>query len=153
MIRLKNADSILGAVFLVAGLVFLYISYHADKSAFTLPGDAPPFLVPQIYLYLWIAVAVIILLGGLMGKGTALPTIAWKRFLGIFAMVAFGTVAMNLIGYLPAAIITVFGVTWGLGYRRLSILTAISVGSVAAIWALLVLLARMPLPATPGLGA
>ncbi|MCG8511885.1 MAG: tripartite tricarboxylate transporter TctB family protein [Rhodospirillales bacterium] len=152
MTRFRNADSILGAVFLVLGVALLFVSMDAGESAFVLPGDAPPYLVPRIYLYLWIAIALVILMGGLLGRGDALPRVNWARFAGVLFFVIFGAVAMPLAGFLISATVTVIGVCWMLGYRRLWVIATVALSSVLSIWVLLVMFARMPLPPTPGIG-
>jgi hypothetical protein len=152
MQRFLNTDSILGTVFIVLGSVLLYLSVGAEKTAFFLPGDISPYLVPQVYLYLWIAISVIILVNGVLGAGKPLPAVHKTRLVGVIAALVFGAVSMSYIGFLISAPITVFGICWLLGYRHFWKLSAIAIFSVLAIWLLLAKLAHMPLPPVPGLG-
>lgn len=152
MARFVNTDTILGAVFLFLGVALFRVTLAVKDSVFVLEGDAPPYLVPQIYLYLWIAISAVILAGGLRGRSGAMPSIAWRRFLGVISLVIAGATLMPFIGFLISGTATVFGVGWTLGFRRTGVLAGIAVASIVSIWALLVFFARMPLPVTPGLG-
>ena len=51
MKRILNTDTLLGAVSALGGVFLLIVSHRQNASVFVLPGDAPPFLVPQLFLY------------------------------------------------------------------------------------------------------
>ena len=128
------------------------ISHRAGATVFVLPGDAPPFLVPRLYLYLWNGISIIILAGGLLGRGVPLPAIDLFRLAGVIACVVIGAVLMKLVGFLIAAALSVCVTCWLLGYRKIWVVLVTGVGSVVAIWFLLSVFANLPLPAMPGLG-
>lgn len=152
MARFINVDTILGAVFLFLGVTLFRVTLAVKDSVFILEGDAPPYLVPQIYLYLWIAISAVILFGGLRGRSGAMPSVAWRRFIGVISLVVAGAALMPIIGFLVSGTATVFGVGWALGYRHAGVLAGIALGSIVFIWTMLVFFAHMPLPVTPGLG-
>lgn len=152
MARFINADTVLGTVCLFLGLTLFRVTLAVKDNVFILEGDAPPYLVPQIHLYLWIAISGAILAGGLRGRADAMPSIAWKRLIGVIALVACGAAVMPFIGFLISGTATVFGVGWVLGYQRPPVLAGVAAASILLIWVLLVFFAKLPLPATPGLG-
>lgn len=148
----KNADIFLGGSFLILGIILFVISHRAGATVFVLPGDAPPFLVPRIYLYLWIGISGIILAGGLLGRGVPLPSIDLFRLIRVIACVVIGAVMMKLVGFLIAGTLSVCTTCWLLGYRKIPAVLLTGVGSVVAIWFLLSVFANLPLPAMPGVG-
>jgi hypothetical protein len=152
MKSINRVDVLLGAISALIGASFLYVATQASASVFVLEGDIPPYLVPRYLLYLWIGFSLVICIGGLMGRGSTFTPVLWGRWSAAVAIVCLGALAMPFIGFLPAAMIMVFSLIWALGYRRLIPALLIAVGSSLSIWALLVLVARMPLPITPGLG-
>ncbi len=152
MTRSKNSDIILGGSFLVIGVVLLILSYLEAETVFVLPGDAPPFLVPKIYLYLWIAISIVILGGGLFGQGAPLPKVNLRRLFYVTAGVAVSAALMAVLGFLIAGALSVCVTTWLLGYRKPVVVALTGIGSVVSIWLLLSIFADLPLPAMPGLG-
>lgn len=152
MKSINKVDVWLGAISALIGAVFLYAASQASASVFVLEGDIPPYLVPKYVLYLWIAFSLAISVGGLFGRGASFPPVRWGPWAAAVGIVCVGALALTWVGFLPAAISMVFCMMWALGYRRLAPAVIIAVASTLAIWALLVLVARMPLPTIPGLG-
>ncbi|MGQ7846247.1 tripartite tricarboxylate transporter TctB family protein [Granulosicoccus sp. 3-233] len=151
MKKINNADTYLGGISLLLGVIFLVISYKESATVFVLQGDAPPFLVPQIYLFLWIAISVALLLGGLLGKGTPIPTVDKKRLVSVIGCVAIGAVLMKYIGFVFAGAISVIGTCILLAYRKIWIVFLTGILSGVLVWALLSGFADMPLPTFPGM--
>ncbi|MCR9085847.1 MAG: tripartite tricarboxylate transporter TctB family protein [Rhodobacteraceae bacterium] len=152
MSRVVNTDTLLGAAGLAASAVLLVSSYRQGATVFLLPGDAPPFLVPQLFLYLLAAISVAILLGGLRRGGVRLDARNWRAIGVGFATLVAATALMKPLGYLVVAPVAVFVTVLNLGYRNLLVNAAVSVGIVALLYLLLVSFAQMPLPTVPGLG-
>ena len=152
MKKTNHVDVTLGAISALIGAVLLYVTTKAGASVFVLEGDIPPYLVPKYVLYLWVGFSLAICAGGLLGKGPSFPPVRWMHWAGSVSIVCVGALMLPLLGYVPVATIMVFCLMWVLGYRKPVPAVIIAVGSTLAIWALLVLLAKMPLPATPGIG-
>lgn len=151
MMRLLNIDTILGAVLLVIGSVLLVSSYQQNAAVFVLPGDAPPFLVPQLFLYFWMGLSLVMCAGGIARGGTAFEPQNWPAIVAAAAVIILATALMRPLGYLAVAPIAVFVVCLLLGYRRHLVSALVSIGVVGVLYGLLVGLARLPLPTVPGL--
>lgn len=152
MSRVVNTDTLLGAAGLAASAVLLVSSYRQGATVFLLPGDAPPFLVPQLFLYVLGVISVAILLGGLRRGGVSLDARNWRAIgVGFVTLVA-ATALMKPLGYLVVAPVAVFVTVLNLGYRNHLVNATVSVGIVALLYLLLVSFAQMPLPTVPGLG-
>lgn len=151
MMRLINIDTILGAVLLAIGGALLVSSHQQNATVFVLPGDAPPFLVPQVFLFLWIALSLAVFVIGLLRGGTSFAPQNWFAAFGVFVLVAAATALMQPLGYLAVAPVAVFLVCLVLGYRNVLASAAVSAGVVGVLYGLLVGLARLPLPTVPGL--
>lgn len=147
----NNADTYLGAISLVIGILLLIISYQASATVFVLPGDAPPFLVPQVYLYLWIVISAVLLIGGIMGKGSPLPATDKTRLVSVICCVAVGAVLMKYIGFVVAGFFSVVITCLLLAYKKMWVVLLTSTISVIGIWALLTGFADMSLPTLPGM--
>ena len=152
MTKCKNTDIVLGGSFLIIGIVLLAFSYVQADAVFVLPGDAPPFLVPKIYLYFWIGISLVILVGGLFGRGAPLPKVNMGRLLGVTAGVAVTAALMTFLGYLIAGILAVCFTCFLLGYRKPVVVALTAIGSVVSLWLLLSVFADLPLPTMCGLG-
>lgn len=152
MKRLLNTDTLLGAALALIGTALLVSSYRQSASVFVLPGDAPPLLVPQLFLYLLIALSAILLLFGVLRGGADFATPSWGRIAAAFAIVASATALMTTLGFLAVAPVAVFLTCLTLGYRNHLLNLAVAAGVVGLLYALLTGFANMPLPKVPGLG-
>lgn len=152
MSRVLNTDTLLGATGTLAAGFLLLTSYRASESVFVLPGDAPPFLVAQMFLYLLGAVSLAILVSGLRDGGVHFGAPNWLRIALSFATFVAATVLMKPVGFLVVAPLAVFATILILGYPRPLIAAAVSIGVVGFLYIVLVRFAQMPLPRIPGLG-
>ena len=152
MTRIVNTDTLLGASGLIASAILLANSYRQNASVFVLPGDAPPFLVPQLFLFILGGISAAILIGGLVRGGVSLDRRNWLLVSLCFAIVVIAAALMPLLGYLVVAPVTVMAVIALLGYRNLIVNGAVTLGMVGFLYLLLVRFAQMPLPEGPGLG-
>ena len=152
MRRLINTDTLLGGVGLAASFVLLISSYRQGATVFLLPGDAPPFLVPQLFLYVAALLSSAILLGGLRKGGVALEPTRWGAIAFGFLVVVAAVTLMKPVGYLIVVPVAVFLTILNLQYRNHLVNGTVSLGFVAALYFVLVNFAQMPLPTIPGLG-
>lgn len=146
-----NTDTLLGAISAVIGVLLLISSMSQSATAFVLPGDAPPFLVPQIFLYLWITIALALLLNGILKGGVEVGNQNWLAIATVLAIVIIAALMMKLVGYLIVAPIAVFLVCLTLGYKDHRINAVVSIVFAGLLYGLLTGLAKMPLPPIPGL--
>ena len=152
MTRIVNTDTLLGASGLIASAILLVNSYRQGASVFVLPGDAPPFLVPQLFLFVLGGISAAILIGGVLRGGVSLDRRNWGLMALCFAIVVTAAALMPVLGYLVVAPVAVMAVIALLGYRNLLVNGAVSLGVVGFLYLLLVRFAQMPLPEVPGLG-
>lgn len=152
MSKVINTDTLLGAAGVLLGLFLLVTSYQLSESVFVLPGDAPPLLVPQIFLYLCIAVSLAILVGGVLRGGNALAPQRWGHILGVTIVVCAATFFMKSLGYLVVAPVAMVLTCLFLDYRNHIVNVVVAVVVSVAIYMLLTGFANMPLPKVPGLG-
>lgn len=152
MPRVLNTDTLLGAAGLAASVFFLITSYRQGASVFLLPGDAPPFLVPQLFLYICSVISTVILIGGVLRGGMQVDPQSWIAIAVCIVVIVSATALMRPLGYLVVAPVAVWLTVFMLGYRRHLINLAVSVGGVGLLYLLLARFAQMPLPTIPGLG-
>lgn len=152
MTRIVNTDTLLGAAGLIVSAVLLTNSYRQGASVFVLPGDAPPFLVPQLFLFILGGISTAILIGGLVRGGVSLDGRNWLLVVLCFVIIVAAAALMPVLGYLVVAPVTVMAIIVLLGYRNLLVNSAVSLGIVGFLYLLLVRFAQMPLPEVPGLG-
>lgn len=152
MKKVINTDTLLGAAGVLLGLILLVTSYRLNESVFVLPGDAPPLLVPQMVLYLCVAVSLAILIAGLVRGGRNVDGQRWWHILGMAVVVCGATFLMNSLGYLVVAPVAVILTCLVLDYRNHFVNAAVAVFVTGAIYLLLTRFAHMPLPKLPGLG-
>lgn len=149
MARVINRDTVLGAVSLAISVVLLWSSYGQSAAAFVLPGDAPPFLVPQLFLYISALLSLALIIGGVVRTVPETDKLAWGAVFTSFAIVALAAALMKPLGYLIVAPFAVLATTWLLGYRDLRVAVPVSIGSVALLYVALVRFANLPLPKIP----
>lgn len=152
MNRVINSDTLLGAALVLIGVGLLWSSYQQNAVAFVFPGDAPPFLVPQLFLYLWIGVSLLVFMSGLRRGGLAVPRQRWGAIALSFVVVVAAAALMRPVGYLVVAPVAVFATILCLGYRRHWINATVAVGVSGTLYILLTYVAGLPLPKVPGLG-
>lgn len=152
MKRAINTDTILGAAGGLIATVLLISSYRQSESVFILPGDAPPFLVPQLFLYFTIALSAVIFLLGLRSGGLEIGPKHWRNIAVTIAVIVAAAALMKPLGYLAVAPVAVFATVYLLGFRRHLVNLAVSAGFVALLYGMLTVFAKMPLPKIPGLG-
>lgn len=152
MSRVLNTDTLLGAVGLTASVVFLITSYRLSESVFLLPGDAPPFLVPQLFLYILLVISTAILIGGVLRGGVQVDLQNWMAIFGCIVIIMLATALMRPLGFLVVTPLAVWLSVFMLGYRSHLLNLSVSVGVVSALYLLLARFAQMPLPTIPGLG-
>lgn len=148
-------DILLGAVCLVIGLFLLASTYRQSAAVFVLPGDAPPFLVPQVILVLWTALSAGIILAGLIRRVPKVGELANPRWGAIFAAAAVIGAAIALLkplGFLVVAPVAAVLVTRILGMRNWWLNIVVALVGVASLYLLLDKAARLPLPPVPGFG-
>jgi phosphatidylglycerophosphate synthase len=147
-----NTDTMLGAASVVAALALLQSSYAQSAAVFVLPGDAPPFLVPQLMLYATLLVGALMVVQGLRNGGVEVGTKNWGKIALAVMIVVAATALMQPVGYLVVAPLAVFASIRVLGYRNHLVNGLVSIGVVGLLYLLLVNFAQMPLPKIPGLG-
>ncbi len=150
--HLLNTDTLLGAAGAIAGTSLLVSSHLESASVFVLPGDAPPFLVPQLFLYVLIVLSLMIFVTGLLKGGTDFGQVRWSAVALVMATIAAATLLMKTLGFLVVGPLAFFLVVLLLGYRRPIPLVLSSLGVNAGLYLLLAKFAQMPLPKIPGLG-
>ena len=151
MRRAINTDTILGAAGGLVATVLLVSSYRQSESVFILPGDAPPFLVPQLFLYFTIALSAVIFLLGLRSGGVDIGAKHWRNIALTVAVIAAAAALMKSLGYLAVAPVAVFATVYLLGFRRHLLNLIVAVGFVVLLYFMLTVFAKMPLPKIPGL--
>ena len=151
MQKLVNTDTVLGAAVGVASLWLLRSSFKLSELAFVLPGDAPPFLVPQMFLYMALALAAAIFVGGLLKGGVDFGRQNWWAIIGVAVVLTIAVLLMPRIGYLIVAPVAVFVICILLGYRNHLLNGIVALGVPVALYAMLTGFANMPLPKIPGL--
>lgn len=151
MKKLVNTDTVLGLTVGAASLWLLLSSHRLSALAFVLPGDAPPFLVPQMFLYMGLALAAAILAGGLIKGGVAFGAQDWWAMLAIAIVLTAAVCLLPRIGYLIVAPVAVFVICRLLGYRNHLVNGLVALGVPVALHAALSGFANMPLPKIPGL--
>lgn len=151
MRRFANTDTVLGAAGLTVSVVLLFESFRQQQRIFVLPGDAPPFLVPKLFLCLFGTLSAAILFGGAARGGVASRTQNWARIAGCVMVNALAALLMQPIGFLLVAPLAVFATIKLLGYQNTVVSLVVAIGVVAVLYLLLVRFAQMPLPTVPGL--
>lgn len=151
MRRFANTDTILGTAGLIVSVALLIESFRQNKRVFVLPGDAPPFLVPKLFLYLLGALSVAIFIDGAVRGGATPLSRNWIRVAGCVIVNALAALLMQPIGFLLVAPLAVFATIKFLGYKNTMVSLVVAVGVVAVLYVLLVRFAQMPLPTVPGL--
>ena len=151
MKRFVNTDTLLGAVCAAGSLALLVSSHRLSEQAFVLPGDAPPFLVPQWFLYMAIALGASIFVGGLFKGGVDFSRQNWRRIGAVALVLLLAVWLLPVLGFLLVAPLAVFVTGLLLGYRKLWINAAVSLAVPAALYAMLAGFAKMPLPKIPGM--
>ena len=149
MRRLANSDTILGMAVGLVGAVLLASSYRQNASVFVLPGDAPPFLVPQLLLYAMIGLSLLLVVQGLRRGGVPAGRKRWGAILGVVVVLAAATALMQTLGYLVVGPVAVFLTCLLLGYHNHLLNAAVAVGAAGLLYAMLTWLAGLPLPSVP----
>ncbi|BCH23397.1 hypothetical protein MesoLjLc_30980 [Mesorhizobium sp. L-8-10] len=149
MNRWINSDVILGLAFGLIGCVLLVSCFQQAEGSFALAGDIPPFLVPQVFLTIWIVLSLAILVAGL--RGPFVPTAGrdWATIVAIAVLLTAATLLLQPLGFMLVAPVAVFLTCWLLGFRRhlLNALGAV-LGS-GALHLVLTRVAALPLPRVP----
>lgn len=123
---------------------------HSFAERYTTMGigsPVNPVFFPRILLMLWIVLAVIILVEAV--SAAPVPKTAKYRCeepIAMIAVVGLSIWAMRYVGYIGVAGPVAFACGWLLGYRRLSILIAISAVSALGTWWLFDQALGIPLP-------
>ena len=149
--NLFNTDTLLGAAGAIGASFLLMTSYRESASVFVLPGDAPPFLVPQLFLYFLLALSIAILVIGLLRGGAELNEVRWGLVGLTMAVMVAATVLMPELGFLVVSPVAFVLSVILLGYRRPIAMVLSSLGVSGGLYLLLVKFAQMPLPKIPGL--
>lgn len=152
MKRILNTDTLLGAVSALGGVFLLIVSHRQNASVFVLPGDAPPFLVPQLFLYVMIALSLAVLASGILRGGEAVPPQRWVHLAAVLAVVAMAAALMKPLGFLVVSPVAVAAVCALLGFRRVLLNIVVALVITVLLYGLLTGLAGLPLPKVPGLG-
>lgn len=151
MARALNGDVALGAGLGLIGGVLAWSSHRQSAAVFLLPGDAPPFLVPQLFLYLWIGLSLLILWRG-FARGVernAAQATRGGAVIAVFAVVAVAAALMPVLGYLSVAPPAVFFTVRLLGYRRFWVNAAAALAVPVLLYIALGRFAGLPLPRMP----
>lgn len=151
MKKLINTDTVLGAAVGAGSLWLLLSSYRLSALAFVLPGDAPPFLVPQMFLYMGLALSAAIFAHGLIKGGVDFGAQNWPAILGVAVALTAATILLPRIGYLIVTPIAVFAICLLLGFRNHLLNALVALGVPLALYVMLTGFANMPLPKIPGL--
>lgn len=152
MKRAINTDTLLGGAGVIIAAFLLVSSYRQSESVFVLPGDAPPFIVPQLFLYLMIGFSAAIFLTGLRSGGVQIGEKNWFNIALTVSVIVAAAAFLKPLGYLAVAPVAVVLVVFLLGYRNHLVNLIVGVGFGALLYVMLVNLAKMPLPTVPGLG-
>ncbi|MEZ5738058.1 MAG: tripartite tricarboxylate transporter TctB family protein [Burkholderiaceae bacterium] len=121
-------------------------SYQQDKMQDY--GFDPAFF-PRILIGLWMAMAVVILLGSFRDWAARMEGQRWGKLAGALALTSAYAAAMHVIGFLFASIpFSALMMVW-LGFRRPVIVMAIAVLFPLLTWYSFVHLLNIPLPVSP----
>ena len=152
MKRALNTDTLLGGLCVIIATFLLVSSYRQSENVFVLASDAPPFIVPQLFLYLMIGFSAALCLSGLRLGGETVGPKDWMRIALTAAVIVAAAALLKTIGYLAVAPVAVIFVVFLLGYKNHLLNIGVAVGFVAFLYLVLVNFAKMPLPKVPGLG-
>ena len=147
-----NADIMLGLMGILFGVSFLVYSYWESASAFYIEGDVPPFLVPQLFLYILICLSVVLCTMGFVKNIPSLEYIHGGKVLLSIAVVAIAIGMMASVGYLICAPLCFVAIAYILNYQNKKAIILSAIGVSFSLYILLVKVAKMPLPIIPWLG-
>lgn len=146
-------DILLGSICLLIGVVLLVSTRWQSAAVFVLPGDAPPFLVPQIILVLWIALSLGIIVSGLTRASQGeLDNPHWGSIFAAAAVIIAAIALLKSLGFLIVAPVAVVLITRILGMRTWWLNILVALVGVGALYLLLDKAARLPLPPVPHFG-
>ncbi len=146
---LLNSNTVFGALSSLVGGIFLFLSFRQAEVAFVLPGDIPPFLVPKVFLVLWIALSLAILVSGLRLPPSPLGEQNHARIVMIAVLLVVVTWLMRSLGFMIVAPVAAFATCAILGYRRHLLNAAVAVLASGALYLLLTRVAELSLPKIP----
>lgn len=151
MNRRLNGDAILGVVSGLTGGVLLVSCFWQADGAFALPGDIPPFLVPQVFLTMWVALSLAILVSGLRNPPVAAANREWAAIGTIAVLLIAATILLRPLGFMVVAPVAVFLTCRLLGFRRHLLNALASLLGSGTLYLLLTRVSALPLPRTPDL--
>ena len=138
---------------LVAGVGLFLSTFSSEYDIPAFSGDVGTVFVPRIYLILWVALSLLVLLQMRSSpeeeKREETLTFSAARLCMIIGIAAATAVAMLTIGFVFGLIPGFILFCWAFGYRRPLVLILISVVGTLGIWVLFNSVFELPLPKSP----
>jgi len=145
----SQSHAVFAGFLLLAGAGLLIHSYDARYEGMGVGAAVTPMFYPRILLWLWVLLAMALVVKPLMGKERNVPTQRWPALLGIVATAGAGAALMNVIGFLFSSILFCLAASLQMGYRRPLGLVLTGIVFPLATWYLFQKLLMIPLPVSP----
>jgi len=145
----SQCHSVFAGFLALVGVGLLIHSYDAHYEGMGVGAAVNPMFYPRILLWLWVALAAILVVTPLMGKEHNVPTQRWLALLGIAAITGGGAALMTVIGFLFSSILFCVAASLQMGYRRPLGLILTGIVFPLATWYLFQKVLMIPLPVSP----
>lgn len=131
--RTRLLDIIYSAIFLATGAFLYWTSFGEEVAGRPISQD--PVWYPRVLLILSLAMALILLIRGVVKRSTdKIPTIRWKTLAASMIVVGLYLALLEKLGFIPVSLVLISTMSWFLGFHRLWVIAAVAVGFTIAVW-------------------
>ncbi len=152
--RRGTLDILYGGVLLLVGGFLMWETTdpkYADTMGLGMASD--PAFYPRVLLSLWLALAALMAVRGLIRRGSAVEERSWTPIAKATALIALYGWLITVTGFLIASILACPALMLMLGYRGKVGLALVGIGFPLLTWYAFEFLLKIPLPASPWFGA
>lgn len=108
-----------------------------------------PVFFPRILIYIWLGLALLMVVRALVSPGRSDPGQNWSAVFGTIALVLLYAAAIGFVGFLFASVPFAAALMLFLGFRRPLIVAAVALLFPLATWYCFNFLLSIPLPTSP----